>query len=133
MQNIRSLPLIHVLCCTRFWSVSSEFSVWTANDSPAISLYGRDDSVHYDQIHKEKVPCTWGWLSTKSRRYSQSVDPLKSEVSSTDFILVPMMLWEYTWSRFILQKYYLDTPKWKGSNISGFSSKPIFSDVLLRF
>ena len=54
---------------TRFWSVSLEVSVWTANDSPATSLYGRVDSVHYDQIHKEKVPCTWGWLSKKSRRY----------------------------------------------------------------
>ena len=62
-----------------------------------------------------------------------SVDPLKSEVSSTDFILVPVMLQEYTQSRFILQKYQLDTPKWKGSNVSEFSTKPIFSEVLLRF
>ena len=71
--------------------------------------------------------------SPKNSEDILSVDPLKSEVSSTDFILVPMMLQEYTQSRFILQKYQLDTPKWKGSNVSEFSTKPIFSEVLLRF
>ena len=71
--------------------------------------------------------------SPKKAEDNLSVDTLKSEVSSTDFILVPMMLQEYTQSRFILQKYQLDTPKWKGSNVSEFSTKPIFCEVLLRF
>ena len=91
MQNLRSLPLIHVLCSTRFWSISLEVSVWTADDSPAASPYGGDDFVHYDQIQKKKYLVLEDG-SPKKAEDILSVDPLKSGVSSTDFILVPMML-----------------------------------------
>ena len=46
-----------------------EDSVWTAHDSHVVSLYGRDDSVHHDKVHKEKISRTWGWLPKESWRY----------------------------------------------------------------
>ena len=79
MEELSGLPVIYVLCYTRFWSITLKVSVWTAHNSNVVSLYDRDDPVHHDKVHKEKMFCTWGSLLKESWRYIYQCIKIRSK------------------------------------------------------
>lgn len=93
MQELWSLPVIYVFCCTRYWNLSSKVSVWIAHDSHVVSLYGRDDLVQHEKFINKKYLALED-SSPKKAEDIISINSLRSEVSSTGFLF---KLWRYCW------------------------------------